>query len=526
MTSSADSSNLELFSPNLIRRPVPPASPRPASSQPAEEPTYSVSDINELVLGALRRQFPRQIWVRGEIQGYDLRKHRDTVSFTLAEKSADSDDVRASVTAIMFGDDRRAIDALLRQSENAFTLQDGIEVRFRVEVNLWVKAGRYQLQVRGIDPTYTLGRLAQNRKRIVEQLTQRGLLNQNKSVALPLVPLRVGVIGAKGSAGLRDFVTHLTQSGLRFSVSMIDAAMQGPQVEADVCRAIAHFNRTRAVDAIVITRGGGSATDLSWFDRLGLAEAIATSTLPVLTGLGHTHDTSVADIVAHANLKTPTDAAQFLINRVESFLAFLEDAARRLNEHATALLDETRAMLRRGGRLIAEQVRELVHTHTLWLWDRQTDALGKTRELVSLQWQFLDGCLQRLSMPRMRQMLGREHDRLDDAGRRLGGQTNRLLQRAREDVTLRRRGCTLPRLNRPLGRERQWLDHASSTVAMLDPARTLKRGFSIVRNAEGCILSSIAHVRTGESIATQVNDGSITSRVHSIEPLSQEESGG
>jgi exodeoxyribonuclease VII large subunit len=205
---------------------------RPSIAQPPEEPTYSVSDINELVFGALRRQFPRQIWVRGEVQGYDLRKHRDTVSFTLAEKSADSDDVRASVTAIIFGDDRRAIEALLRQSDNAFTLQDGIEVRFRVEVSLWVKAGRYQLQVRGIDPTYTLGRLAQNRKRIVEQLTQRGLLNQNKTVALPLVPLRIGVIGAKGSAGLRDFITHLTQSGLQFAISMIDAAMQGPQVEA------------------------------------------------------------------------------------------------------------------------------------------------------------------------------------------------------------------------------------------------------------------------------------------------------
>jgi exodeoxyribonuclease VII large subunit len=505
-------SDLELFTPQTLR----PAQLARASAWQAE-PTYSVSQINGLVQQALKERFPRAIWVRGEIQGYDLRKHRDTVSFTLAEKAPNSDDVQASVTALMFGDDRRAIEAVLKQAENAFQLQDGIEVRFRVEVDLWAKAGRYQLRVRGIDPTYTLGRLAQNRRRILERLAQRSLMTKNKERPLPLVPLRIGLIGARGSAGLNDFVTHLRQSAFAFDVQFVNAAMQGSQVEADVCAAIRYFNRAGGVDAIVITRGGGAATDLSWFDREKLGETIAMSLLPVLTGLGHTHDTSVADLVAHADLKTPTDAAQFLVDRVGAFLDGLSDAGRRLGERARERLDAERTALEDGAQRIADGVREQVHGLSLWIADRQRTAVGRAHALVSVQWQFLRGCSQRVSPDRIRRVLGRQDELIHSGWQRVASHTRRLVHRGYEDVTQARRTCTPERLSRPIGREQDWLGHVTSTVAMLDPAKTLKRGFSLVRNMQGQIISKTSQVRAGQDLVTEVSDGMIRSRVASTE---------
>lgn len=467
------------------------------------EPTYSISELNALVRSALRERFPTSVWVWGEIHDYDKRKHRDTVSFTLAEKDPESDDILAGVTAILFPEERRSIEELLARSENAFQLQDGIEVRFRVEVDLWVKAGRFQLRVRTIDPTYTLGRLAQNRRRILELLAQRGLIERNKRVPMPLVPLRIGLIAAKGSAGFTDFVTHLSQSGIAFSVQFIDAAMQGSQVEPEVSRALAAFSRSGAVDVVVITRGGGTGTDLSWFDRLALAEAIATSCVPVLTGLGHTYDTSVADAVAHANLKTPTDAAQFLIDRVRQFLDSLEDASRALQQQAQQLLVDTEAALLEAGRGLSDAIESLLAEIRLWLTDRR-----------------------RFSTERMGYFLTRERQAVGSCADRITRETLRLLRVACEALRERQRAWASPRVNRAIVTERLHLHAATSRVTALDPAKTLARGFSIIRSARGAIVRRIGDVRIDEVVSAQVTDGMFRSRVQSLEPLEEDTPGG
>ncbi len=502
------------------------------------EPTYSISELNELVRDVLRRQFPRQVWVRGEIKGFDLRRDRRWVSFRLAEKSSASDDVLAEVAVILAPDDRQAIEAVLRRAENAFHLQDGIEVRFRVEVDLWVKAGLYQLRVRGIDPTFTLGRLAQNRKRLLELLARRGLLRRNRALALPLVPLRVGLIAAKGSAGYTDFVTHVAQSGLAFRVVHLEAAMQGPQVEAEVSEAVRLFNRLGMVEVIVITRGGGGATDLSWFDRLTLAEAIATSRLPVLTGLGHTYDRSVADEVAHATLKTPTDAAQFLIDRVRAFLSGVDEAARQLGHRTDRLLHDEGVALVDRGRGLVDAVGSLVSSGAAWLADRRRDLTGRAAGVVLRFCHGLAERRQRLTPARMQRFVRRSDEALAGFRAQVDQRVTQLLLRRREAVTHVRRSCTAPRLTRPLLRDRQWLTQAAAALvrqaprvvagaqaglhaaseqaAMLDPLKTLRRGFSVTRTSDGTIVTRIAQVGPRERLMTQVSDGTIESQAQAV----------
>lgn len=454
------------------------------------EPTYSISQLNTVVREVLRRQFPRQLWIRGEIQDYDRRKHKEWVSFTLAEKDPQGDDILAKVNALLSPFDRRAIEELLRKAENGFQLQDGLDVRFRVEIDLWVNAGVYQVKIKGIDPTYTLGRLAQNRQRILEDLSRRDLIDCNKSLPLALVPLRIGLISAAGAAGLLDFKTHLKQSGFAFSVRFEEAAMQGPQVERDVTEAIKRLAASRSVDVIVIARGGGASADLSWFDRLGLAETVAMCPLPVLTGLGHTHDNSVLDVVAHANLKTPTDAAQFLIGRVEAFLEKIQEAGRAINERTEELLLTEQDALQETARRCAEVTQQAVSLTTIWLTDRQRAIAGRGAGLV---------------------------------------------ERATRDIRRWREGCRYPRLARAVQSQRQGLlltatalsrrafqpltvaeeqlKSAGEKAQLLDPVRTLKRGFSITRRADGRIMQRAADAKPGDRLTTTVSDGEIASRV-------------
>lgn len=485
------------------------------------DPTYSISELNGFIQAILRERIPRPIWVRGEIKGYDLRKHRQWVSFKLVEKRDEADDVVAEVAAILAPDDRRTIEAVLKRAENAFELQDGIEARFRVEVDLWVKAGLYQLRIRGIDPTYTLGRLAQHRKRIIEQLTQRNLIDRNKALPMPLVPLRIGLIAAKGSAGYTDFITHLSQSGVAFVIRLADAAMQGPQVESEVSGALRAFNRDGTVDVIVITRGGGGATDLSWFDRFGLAEAIATSQIPVLTGLGHAHDTSVADLVAYANLKTPTDAAQYLIARVTVFLDELDDAAGRLAERVDTLFQLHHDELGDAGQQLVDAARSFVASTELWLVDCQRDITRQGQGLVSMGRQFLQNCQQRMGIERMRQFIDREDDLVGEQGRRLRERITWLLQHEGEDLRRQRRSYGYPRISRTVLRAQLGLQAAEARVAMLDPIKTLRRGFSITRAANGRVVSSISQAAIDEPLTTSVGDGTIQSRVERIESLDE-----
>jgi exodeoxyribonuclease VII large subunit len=459
------------------------------------EPTYSVSQINQLVRAALAERFPRLLWVRGEVQGYDLKKARSYVSFKLAEKDAESDDIKAEVDVTIFPEDRQAIEAVLSRAENRFTLQDGIEVRFRVSVDFWTKYGKYRLLIRGIDPTYTLGRLAQNRQRILEELTRRRLLDRNKQVPIPLVPLRVGVIASLGSAGLRDLQTHLRQSGFAFACRIEDAAMQGQKVEAEVLAALARLNQRSDIDVIVITRGGGASTDMSWFDRMDLAEAVAMSRLPVLTGLGHTHDTSVLDIVACMNLKTPTDAAQFLVDRVRVFVEGLEDAGRQLGDRAQALLDVERGFVEEAARGISLTATAAVTDAHRWLAVSQRDAARRMSSLLASAVQALRSATARLTPERVAQRLRRDAQRLSEQGARLARESRHRLSAESE-------------------RLRGW----GGRLAALDPVNTLRRGFAIARNGQGRLVTSAAVLRSGDELVTQFHDGTVHSDVRSVQP--------
>ena len=291
---------------------------------------FTVLEINELVREVVKVSFPASVWVSGEIQDYNNKKDKPHVFFNFVQKGT-GETITAQAPIVIFESVKTLINRRLRECVGHFELKDGIEVQFLCRVDFYAKNGRYQLVVADIEPAYTLGKAAQNRQKVIEDLKSRGLLEKNKERSLSEVPVKIGLITSLDSAAYHDFINELKISGYAFKVFLYNCRMQGEETALDVVQAIKYFNRMGGaeLDAVVITRGGGSTADLSFFDNKKIAEEVAAARHAIVSALGHEINTTITDLVAHTSLKTPTKAAQFLVERLK---AFVEEADYLLGE--------------------------------------------------------------------------------------------------------------------------------------------------------------------------------------------------
>ena len=223
----------------------------------------------------------------------------------------------------------------------------GIKVMVEVSVSFHQLYG-YSLVVQDIDPTYTLGDMARRRREILQQLAEEGVLTLNKELEMPLLPQRVAVISSATAAGYGDFChqLHHNSAGFFFRVELFPAMMQGERMEDSILAALDQIHeRQDEFDVGVIIRGGGATSDLSGFDSYLLAAACAQFPLPVITGIGHERDDTVLDSVAHVRVKTPTAAAEYLIDRMGQAAAQLQQLAEQLRTGALAAIDRQRRRL-------------------------------------------------------------------------------------------------------------------------------------------------------------------------------------
>ncbi|MEX2269800.1 MAG: exodeoxyribonuclease VII large subunit [Acidimicrobiia bacterium] len=295
------------------------------------EPTFSVAELNQVISQSLVATFPRAVWVRGEIQQLKRSKNGHAY-FELVEKNEKRDGVRAVLRVALFRDARAEVNRSLRATPGV-KISDGVEVRICGRVDFYSVNGRLQLVMNAIDPVFTVGKMAADRERVVRVLTAEGILRQNGELDMPLVPLRIGLVTSGGSAAYRDFVHELETSGHAFQLAHVDVRVQG----AGSPRRIAYALRRLAgmeVDAVVIVRGGGARSDLAAFDTEIVARAVAVMPMPVLTGIGHEIDRTVADEVAHTCCKTPTAAAALLVEHVDEYEARLAWVGHRVSARA------------------------------------------------------------------------------------------------------------------------------------------------------------------------------------------------
>ncbi|HAX60945.1 MAG TPA: exodeoxyribonuclease VII large subunit [Elusimicrobia bacterium] len=295
----------------------------PARSLRSPTP-LTISQLNGQIKQLLNNSFREGVWVCGEIYRYDLdvikadtRPYRQ-VYFELVEQDTKTKERKATISAMIWGEDRKIIEAKIYSVSAGLHLKDGLQIKAKCFVDFYPPQGKIQIRVTDIEPEYTVGKMALERKLILEKLRKTGLIDKNKKLEIPLVPLNVGLITSAGSAAYNDFIDELKKSGYSFKVFLCDARMQGNELESEVRNAIFTLNKY-PVDVISLVRGGGSASDLMGFDKEGVAVAIANSKNPVLTGIGHQIDRTIADEVSNQSFKTPTATAQFIVEKVRGF---------------------------------------------------------------------------------------------------------------------------------------------------------------------------------------------------------------
>ena len=270
--------------------------------------SFTVTELMTATADAIRDRLGGAVWVDGEISG--PRESRGHFYFDLVDRDDDGA-VTAKVPVALWSRTRGRIDQKLREA-GTVRLEEGVKVRIRGPLELWVAGGRIQLSMQDIDPAFTLEALESERERVLAMLRAEGLVDRNRSLPLPAMPLRIALITADESAAQADFMHSLVESGLPWEVSFIDSKVQGAGAERTIAAALLTAQR-RPIDVIALVRGGGSRLDLAVFDHELVARTIAMSTVPVFTGIGHEIDTSVADVVAHTANKTPTACAETLI---------------------------------------------------------------------------------------------------------------------------------------------------------------------------------------------------------------------
>ena len=291
--------------------------------------SYTLSELCNEIGEALDNSLASSYWVKAEVNS--LSRKNGHLYLELIEGTA------AKMRATCWSGTQEMLMAYF-ESETGQPLQTGMAVLVEATIQ-WHAVYGLSLSIVGIDPSYTLGDIARQRQQTIAQLQADGLLDAQQLLPLPTLIRRIAVISSPSAAGYEDFKHQLEHSAFHFQLSPFFATMQGENAAKSI---IAAMEEISGFDCVVIIRGGGATSDLRCFDDYELCAVCAQFELPVITGIGHTRDVSVLDLVAHEALKTPTAVAEWLIHRMENQMTRISDLLVRL--HRTA---ERQILIRR-----------------------------------------------------------------------------------------------------------------------------------------------------------------------------------
>lgn len=310
--------------------------------------TFSLSELLEAVKITLNDNLPDRYWVRAEVSSISQKSGGHCYL-----ELTDSDDADHALTAKVRANCWRNIWTELSERFTVTTgqaVQTGMQVLVLVSVDFHSVYG-LSLIVHDIDPVFSLGDIARRRLESIARLEKAGLLERQQSLSLPSLPQRIAVVSSPTAAGWQDF-QHQLENNLRhyaFRTTLFEAVMQGENAAESIADALQRIRQQLtslpAFDALVIIRGGGAATDLGCFDDYMLAAMCAVFPLPVITGIGHTRDVSLVDMVAYKSLKTPTAVAEYFVSLADAQATAVQELELRLRQTATRFTERSRNVL-------------------------------------------------------------------------------------------------------------------------------------------------------------------------------------
>ena len=324
-----------------------------------EQTHITLTELQLSIRNLLADCFAEPLWVSAEIA--DLKVNSSGHCYLeLVEKDEKADGIaRAQARGVIWRSQYMRIAGRF-EAETGQRLERGIVILVRVTVNYHELYG-LSLQITDIDPSYTMGDMERRKQQTIAQLKSDGVWDMNRETEMPVVVQRIAVVSSSTAAGFQDFCNELNGSGYGYHIVLFDSVMQGTATEDSVISALEQIaERQEQFDAVVIIRGGGAVTDLNCFNSYRLSSHIAQFPLPVITGIGHDKDVSVADMVAHTSLKTPTAVAVWLNERMSQVEGALEYAAVQLHDLFTAVTRAHELKLERAGNMLQSSIESVM----------------------------------------------------------------------------------------------------------------------------------------------------------------------
>lgn len=445
-------------------------------------------ELNSRVKQTLKSGFADPVWITAEITEIQLN-HSGHCYLQLADKKEEDDSLTATARGTIWAFVFRTLRPYF-ESVAGRALAKGMKVMLNVEVVFHEVYG-YSLNIKDIDPVYTVGDLERKKREILSQLEQDGIINMNRELKFPLLPKNVAVISSPTAAGYGDFVHQLETNpyGYHFQIKLFSASMQGEKTTESVIAALEEiYKEEQDFDVVVIIRGGGSQTDLSCFDSYDMAANIAQFPLPVIAGIGHERDETIVDRVAYLRVKTPTAAATFLIDIFRKQEERLEALERNFLTDVQDLLQEQKDRQLTAISVFKHSVQTLLtgDTTRLRLISQRMEYVSKS--YVNSRQNLFDNLKVKISN-RVSNLWGGQFSRVE---------TNRV--RLHQIVL------------QTLSDHRQALEIAKTTVKYADPAKVLERGYSITR-LNGKAVKDATELRVGDRLETEMAKGRIWSEV-------------
>ena len=448
----------------------------------------SLTELQLIIRDSLYTALPGFYWVTAEIA--DIRENfAGHCYLELIEKHPDDVNLKSKVKAIIWNNRLRFIRHLFEEMTGE-SLKSGLKVLVQIKIEYHEVYG-LSLLINDIDPSFTIGEMAVKRQQILKKLEDEGVITMNRDLVFPMLPKRIAVISSRNAAGLTDFMTHLSDNsfGYRFNTALFEAAMQGPETETGIISALDRISgNIDLFDLVVIVRGGGSQSDLSWFDNYNIAYHITQFPLPIITGIGHEKDLSVTDIVANRSEKTPTAVADLLIETMHGTEEHILDIWAQISSYSLDVLEEEKNRLDicrmkiipvTGNKLTSE--REKLSGRIIRLINTGKDIL--LREEVTP---------------------AKQHARLFSATSTLTASLNSKLKEM-ESVMMT--------FTYSFTRQKESdLKSFTNSLNLLNPANVLKRGYTLT-SLKGKVLVSAGMIEKGDLIETTFSDGRIISRV-------------
>ncbi|MBR5845838.1 MAG: exodeoxyribonuclease VII large subunit [Rikenellaceae bacterium] len=425
---------------------------------------FSLRELQLAVRERLAEAFPLPVWVAAEISEMKVN-YSGHCYLELVEKGGANGVPAAKASAVIWRSHYGPI-ASYFASKTGEKLSAGMKVLVRVTISYHELYG-LSFQIQDIDPTYTLGDWEQQRQQTIARLREEGVWDMNRELDVPRVPQRVAVVSSANAAGFQDFCKEIARSAYRVELALFDAFMQGHGAEDSIIEALERVaDRAEEFDVVALIRGGGSQSDLACFNSYRLCAHVAQFPLPIVTGIGHDKDESVADMVAARRLKTPTAVAAWVVEQLTEFDGTLEAMAQAVERYAVEMLSAERQRLERNAALVA------------------TQAVGATRRLE-------------LTLERYSSELRRMSQALVVEQRNRATRAEELLHRA-SDYFVRS--------------ERERLAALEQAVAARDPQRIMALGFAVV-SLGGRAVSDASQVDVGSEVSIRLANGELKAKI-------------